>query len=643
MNSVKELFQKFIGEELTPSQKAKVDTWEKGDNSFSDHAYGGDSNEHRVTHELESPDRPTSEHFPKIEQHLSQHGYKVKDYTAGKATDKYGREINIGKVLNKTGADPALKKGFEEDPARGQATKATSNLQMTVSRHPYDVAGMTSKGHSWEEESCMNFKSGSNRQYLPEDVKHGTHVAYLHHKDDPKMKKPLARIAMKKYTNIDDPNDHILRPEDRTYGSAPDAFSHTVNRWVNRHFPGKPDAIYRKNRHIYDDTANSEYVIGEHALDKAVNHPDVEIRKAVATNAKLKPQHLDTLMLDSSDRVARTALKNPNVNSDHVETAFHRGITSALSHPKASAKLLTDVLTRKDRSGAYVHDEWSRRDAARNPNATKAHLDAAVSDPSEMVRSYAAENPNLNSTHLHKLLRDEDMSVSSRAASHEKLTDAHISQAIDHHFNRGYNSKYTLVNLGYNRNIKPKHIDRLLDHPDAEIGRAAIRNNNASAANITKGLSHPSKLLRKDAISNPNANSAHIRKALSDDDEKVRLAAIEHKNFGPEHVRLALHPSQPLSIRTRAARHPSATPTQISSALKDRHVGVRMAAMENPSATSEHIHAAIKDGDDFVRQAALYNPNTTREHIEAAANGHPDHYSTEIAQTMLKTLNKKRK
>lgn len=30
MNSVKELFKKFIGEELTPSQKAKVDTWEKG-------------------------------------------------------------------------------------------------------------------------------------------------------------------------------------------------------------------------------------------------------------------------------------------------------------------------------------------------------------------------------------------------------------------------------------------------------------------------------------------------------------------------------------------------------------------------------------------------------------------------------------
>ena len=126
---VKELFQKFIGEELTPSQKAKVDTWEKGDNSFSDHAYGGDSNESRVTHELESPNKPTSEHFPKIEQHLSQHGYKVKDYTAGKATDKYGREVNIGKALNKTGADPALKKGFEEDPARGQAAMATTDNQ----------------------------------------------------------------------------------------------------------------------------------------------------------------------------------------------------------------------------------------------------------------------------------------------------------------------------------------------------------------------------------------------------------------------------------------------------------------------------------------------------------------------------------
>ena len=643
MNSVKELFQKFIGEELTPSQKAKVDTWEKGDNSFSDHAYGGDSNEHRVTHELESPDRPTSEHFPKIEQHLSQHGYKVKDYTAGKATDKYGREISIGKVLNKTGADPALKKGFEEDPARGQATKATSNLQMTVSRHPYDVAGMTSKGHSWEEESCMNFKSGSNRQYLPEDVKNGTHVAYLHHKDDPKMKKPLARIAMKKYTNIDDPNDSILRPENKTYGAAPDAFSHTVNRWVNRHFPGRPDAIYKKNPHVYDDTPRSKYVIGEKALDKAVNHPDEEVRKAVAGNASLKPHHLDTLMLDSSDRVARIALDNPNVNSDHVETGFRRGITSAIAHPKASSKLVNEVLTRKDKNGDYVHDDWSRRDAASNPNATKAHLDAAVSDPSEMVRSYAAENPNLNSTHLHKLLRDSDMSVSARAARHENLTGAHISQAIDHHFDRGSDSKYTMVNLGYNRNIKPKHIDRMLDHPDADIRRAALRNKKASAANITKAMNDPKMEVRRDAMEHDNANSAHIRRGMADESEHVRLAALKNKNFGPEHVRIGLHPSQPLTVRTRAAKHPSATPSQISGALKDRHIGVRMAAMENPSATSDHIHTAIRDGDDPVRQAALYNPNATREHIEAAAKGHPDLFSTEIAQTMLKTLNKKRK
>ena len=642
MNSVKELFQKFISEELTPSQKAKVDTWEKGDNSFSDHAYGGDSNEHRATHELESPLNP-SEHLPKIEQHLSQHGFKVKDYRAGKATDKYGREVNIGKVLNKTGAPDDLKKSFEADPARGQARTATSSLQMTVSRHPHDVAGMTSKGHSWEEESCMNFKSGSNRYYLPEDVKHGTHVAYLHHKDDPNMKMPLARIALKKYTNVDDPNDHILRPEHKTYGNAPDSFSHTVNKWTNRNFPGKEDAIYKKNRHVYDDTPNSEYVIGEKALDKAVNHPDVEVRKAVASNPSLKPHHLDTLMLDSSDRVARTALRNPNVNSDHVETGFHRGITAALSHPKASAKLLTDVLTRKDRSGAHVHDEWARRDAADNPNATKAHLDAAVSDPSQMVRSYAADNPNLNSTHLHKLLRDPDMTVSARAASHPKLTDAHITQAIDYHFNRGSHSKTTLVNLGYNRNIKPKHIDRMLDHPEADIRRAALRNKKASAANITKAMNDPKMEVRRDAMEHDNANSAHIRRGMADESEHVRLAALKNKNFGPEHVRIGLHPSQPLTVRTRAAKHPSATPSQISGALKDRHVGVRMAAMENPSATSEHIHTAIKDGDDYVRQAALYNPNTTREHIEAAAKGHPDHFSTEAAQIMLKTLNKKRK
>lgn len=635
--ATRHFFDRYINEELTPSQKRKVDTWKRGDTSFSNHAFS--EGEDRTSHPLESPSAPQSEHLPKIEQHLSQHGFKVKDYTAGKATDKYGREVNIGKALNRTGASDELKKGFEADPTRGQAKTGASNLQMTVTRRPHDVAGMTSKGHSWEEESCMNFSNGCNRSYLPADVAHGTHVAYLHHKDDPEMKRPLARIALKKYTNVDDPNDHILRPEKATYGSAPDAFSHTVNKWVNKNFAGKSDAIYKKRPEVYDDTGNN-YAIGEHALDKAVVHPEYAVRKQVATNPRLTSKHLDTLMLDNKEGVVRAALKNPNINSNHVEMAYFRDIGGALSHPKASKKLLTDVLTRRKASdGKHVHDDWTRRDAAWNPSATKSHLDAAVSDPSEMVRQYAAGNPNLNSGHLSKLLNDNSETVRSTAVRHPNMTTSHINRALSAEMLPD-GSHAVLSNLTKHKNFNSTHINKLLDHSSPSMRRYAIRSANASSANISKALGDDHEAVREDAIKHANATSSHITKALKDKDENIRYRATQHANFGTEHIAQALHPSQPLSIRSIAARHPAATSSHISTALKDRHVGVRMLAMENSNATSEHVEKGMNDPDDYVRVRAIHHPSATREQIQRVANGPEDRYSTGEAQTLLK---KKRK
>ena len=635
--AIRHFFDRYINEELTPAQKRKVDTWEKGDNSFSDHTFG--QGEDRATHPLESPTTPQSEHLPKIEQHLSQHGFKVKDYTAGKATDKYGREVNIGKVLNKTGASDDLKKGFEADPTRGQAKTGASNLNMTVSRKPHDVAGMASKGQSWEHESCMNFATGSNRGYLRADVEHGTHVAYLHHKDDTEMKRPLARIALKKYTNLNDPSDHILRPEHRTYGNAPDAFSHTVNRWANRNFPGRSDAIYGKRMEVYDDS-NNNYVIGEHALDKAVTHPAYGIRREVATNPRLTSKHLDDLMIDQKEGVARAALKNPNITSKHVEMAHLRDLNGALQHPKASKKLLTEVLTRKSTAdGKHYHDQWKRSDAAQNPNATSAHLNAAISDPSEMVRQYAGRNPNLNSGHLSKLLSDPSETVRSVAIRHPNITNSHINRTLSAEMGPD-GSQSVLANMARHPKTNSTHVNRMLDHPSATIRRYAIRNANASSANITKALGDENEEVRQDAIRHPNANSSHIARALKDEDDTVRGIATLHRNFGPEHVAQALHPSQPLGIRIKAAKHPAANSSQISKALKDTHVGVRMSALENPNATVDHIEKGINDPNDNVKISAINHPDATREQIKKVASGPEDTYVTGLAQSLLK---KKRK
>jgi len=90
-----------LQEILTKSQKKEVDTWEKGDNSFSNHLF--DHPDHtEKTIPLEHPD--SAGHEDDIRGHLEPHGIKIKDYKSGIGEDKHGREVKLGKALEKTKA-----------------------------------------------------------------------------------------------------------------------------------------------------------------------------------------------------------------------------------------------------------------------------------------------------------------------------------------------------------------------------------------------------------------------------------------------------------------------------------------------------------------------------------------------------------
>ncbi len=89
-------FKTFLQEVLDSSQKEKVDSWEKGDNSFSDHIFEG--KDERKSFELENPRK--SDHQDVVKQHLEPHGFSIKNYKDGTAIDKHGRDTTIGKALN---------------------------------------------------------------------------------------------------------------------------------------------------------------------------------------------------------------------------------------------------------------------------------------------------------------------------------------------------------------------------------------------------------------------------------------------------------------------------------------------------------------------------------------------------------------
>lgn len=512
--------KRVISEALSDDEKSKVDTWEKGDNSFSDHVFG-DSQSQRKSVELEHPERK-SEHHSKVEEHLAKHGFSVADYKSGKAKDKYGREVNIGKALEKTKAPDEIKKGFANDPSRQQQKKTSgSDLHVCLSRHPHDVAGMTSSGHSWENESCMNFKSGSNRRYLQQDVKHGTHIAYLTHKDDHDNSHPLARIALKKFTNIDDPHDHILRPEDRTYGNAPDAFHHTVHKLLNHHFPGKEDAIYKKHDDVYDDSGN-RYVIGKNAVHKAMTHHDYDVRNAAYHQHPEEVKKYLHKALDSKDfNVKYDAITHEHATPEHIHKALDDGDEdikiAAIQHHNASPENINKALN--------DNNYRIRRLAAQHPNASPENIHKALDDDDDEVRFHAARHTNASHENIHKALDDDDSKIRISAAGNPSATKEHLHKALD---DKDVGVRTTAAG-NWNFESNGGHLSKALDDKDVGVRREAVQNYRANSEHLHKALNDSEPGIRALALMNHNSNMDHVERGLKDSHDLVRDIAKARK------------------------------------------------------------------------------------------------------------------
>lgn len=395
-----------ILEELTDAQIKQVNKWtpKNRDVSISKHVMG---DKPRISIPMESQSAAA---HPDVKNHLEQHGMQVKDYTAGTASDKYGREVKIGKALAKTKAPSHVINTFANDSAR--QAKSHSDLHVVVSNHPHDVAGM-STGRSWE--SCMTMDTGSNRDYLKHDIKAGTHVAYLTHKDDHEAKNPLARLALKPYTSKDGSHS-VLRPETTMYGTGNDAFSNTVRKFSEDHFPLKEKTSYKPHKDLYDDTAHAattgnmrklythtSTIIknSKETLDHFAKHGDVDEAQAVVHAGT--QEHRDQLADHS----------NPHV----------RGAVADYGHPAHMEKLINDPHPFV-RSGVALHgSDEHRAKLAGDKDATvrravaqhsETHHQTLMGDKSADVREAVARH-STNRAILGKLSSDPIGSVSQRA------------------------------------------------------------------------------------------------------------------------------------------------------------------------------------------------------------------------------------
>ena len=233
---------------------------------------------YRLYLELEKTEETDIEPLLLVKNLLYKNGYKIINYKAGLCSkENDDRPIRIGKVINslklhgkaKETCDIALKE-FKSDPRRQVGN--TKDLMIVISRHPYDIAGM-STDRGWT--SCMNLKTGCNKGYVPREIKTGTLVAYLIKKSDPNIEKPIARLLLKPY--IDDTGTIYLGIDAAVYGTAAAGFKETVEKWLNSVQSDKT-GIFTLSTDVYRDADLKDIIVkGEFTFEELITRSAAEI------------------------------------------------------------------------------------------------------------------------------------------------------------------------------------------------------------------------------------------------------------------------------------------------------------------------------------------------------------------------------
>lgn len=147
----------------------------------------------------------------------------IVDYNRGICTDKDGREIRIGRLFRKMGEDKLLD---VYNKSKQNLLKNINDLQVVISRHPYDIIGM-STNRGWT--TCLDINDkrydGEHLYNLEEYLKDGVLIAYLIRKNDNNINNPISRILITRgwysgdltYENI--------------YGTYVEEFENFISEW----------------------------------------------------------------------------------------------------------------------------------------------------------------------------------------------------------------------------------------------------------------------------------------------------------------------------------------------------------------------------------------------------------------------------
>lgn len=473
---------------------------------------------------------------PDLAEHLSSHGYTIKDYSKGTVSKKLHAgdptrekvvDSDIMSVLNKTKASPQIISDYAKSKKNVSDNKA--GLHVVVSTSPLAIAGMTTGTH-WKNTSCMNMEGGAYHHKLRDDSENGTHVAFLVPHDDPTAFKygepssPLARIALKAYH--EDPyeghdSDTVFRPENKTYGSGSSAFTSAVAQWASANYPAKADVTYHKNEDVYDDTNEREFTsVSPQSAKRAIDapiHAHIVPKQGMSIDHHVIESAMDHGMkkfeLNKNDSFATKREKYigahdfatkmseiGNLNAEHV-SRLNRLLATHDVDPE------NDPLQRNSNgqySLAVRHGDKFSTKAIRNYHdtiASKLQTQFSTEDAVSHIPNKMLMSPKLPDEYVDRLSPDKYALVNN-----QKIKPHHVDKLVDSYLNEESGSYYTIRDMQHHLNAN--HLLKLASNP-----HSAIR-----ASNII--INHPEfnkdhhTLLVKNTIAKEN-NQQGIRNILN--------------------------------------------------------------------------------------------------------------------------------
>lgn len=213
--------------------------------------------------------------------------------------------------------------------------------------------------------------------------------------------------------------------------------------WLIRNAAAKhPHATVEDHKHLLknDDSDIVKTTSYEHLMknDKAnaAEHvqtalKDKGIAHLAASHPSVSGDQLKDIITKSDYNVAESALKNKNIEPEHLHAALDRpdvrltaAAEMAAKHKKATSDVIHKALTHQS---PYV-----RSAAMKNKNATPDHIAKALKDSDKKVRTNAIKHPNASHENIMNAVKDKLPSVAAQALKHPSATEQHAKEALNH-------------------------------------------------------------------------------------------------------------------------------------------------------------------------------------------------------------------